>query len=295
MAVYRCAGRKRFDEDGNPYCEHEAGARWTGACPGCGRLYDCEKVGSDKRAANRVTAASAAQSKTEYVSTGRPEVDRVLGGGLVPGCTVLLGGTRGAGKSSLAMDVCDGVAKGARSALFASGEQNEDGVLAICRRMCVSNDRIGIMSNACDADDILRRVEQDKPFLLVVDSLQVVTCSDGKGAEGSIAQVDAVTNLVTAYCARNKICAILLCHVNKEGDLAGSETCQHLVDTITRIDKHVTFTESGEVDERTKGMRVFEGYGKNRNGPDSERAFFEMTEEGLLRPARKSKLILVRS
>lgn len=288
MAVFKCAGKDRYDEDDVPLCDYEAPAPWyCQPCPGCGsRVFNIVKVGAErKRDTARVTAATLAEAPpTVYISTGIEEVDRVLGGGLVGGCTVLISGPRGIGKSTLLMLIANGIAKGVRSTvLYASGEETASQVGKIVQRLGITNDHIEIMGEAWSGDAIAVRIEELKPRLVVIDSLQVVTIDSCEGAEGSPSQISAVINTLTPICQRVGTAAIIVAHMNGQGEIAGGQTAQHLVDTITRFDNEYNDEEEGEP------LRILSVEGKNRNGSTTETALFEMADGGVLRPVRKKK------
>lgn len=300
--VFKCGGRKREYSDGTLYCEYESQEPWYNqACPGCGsRVFDIMRFGTVTKRENRITAATLHEAPaTVYIPTGCPEFDRVMGGGLVAGSSILLSGGRGTGKSSLLMMIADGVATGARSkVLYASGEEGAEGVGKIVRRLNIKNEYIDIMDSehACDIHAIIARAEEIKPTLTVFDSLQVITAGDCDGNEGSSSQINAVVNTINGHLIRSKQCAIIVAHMNGQGEIAGGQTAQHLVDTISRFDKEETFEDYEEdVHGRTKEpLRKLSIDGKNRNGSTNETALFEMLESGLLRPKRpKTRLIRV--
>jgi DNA repair protein RadA/Sms len=249
------------------------------------------KVGSDSKR-ERKTFATIGQ-EIVHIPIGLPPFDLVLSGGLVAGSTVVISGPPGVGKSTLLVAVADAAANATkRPALYASGEQNDTDLGNIAFRLGVKNDRIEPMGNAVDIDDIIERTRALDPFLLIVDSLQVITCNDVKGAEGSLAQGQAVTNIITSFCKEQKTCAIVVCHVTKDGELAGGKVVEHLVDTVLEFDRHYEYDDDGELIEESKHLRVLRS-GKNRSGEEGLEAFFEMTPEGL-KPVRRSRVRLVR-
>src|ERR1700749_2640485 len=136
MAVYRCAGRNRHDEEGNPYCMYEASKRWLGRCPGCGRLYDVLKVGVDKKPdAVRVTLGSLGEVKVKpRIKTNIPSFDRVLNGGVPEGSTVIISGPPGVGKSTLLLMTADSTAVGNKIVTYIAGEQNQDDLAEYAQR-----------------------------------------------------------------------------------------------------------------------------------------------------------------
>lgn len=260
-------------------------------------MYNCDKIGSDgAKKPGRVTAAQAVED-TKYISTGSDEFDRVIGGGLVAGSTILFGGSEGAGKSSLMMAVASQLAS-KRPVLYASGEESDQDVLKIAHRLGVKNERIEIMGNALDVDAIIDRCRELKPVLTVFDSLQVMTCDDVKGSEASVSQEVAVGNIVTGYCKESGMCAVLVNHMTKQGEMKGTTEVKHLVDTVLYLEKF--FVQDGDefaddYGKRFAGMevRILE-VAKNRNGREGVNAFFEMTDSGLAPIKPKSKIIPLR-
>lgn len=297
MALFRCAGRKRFHSDGTPYCQHEAHERWTGRCPSCGRLYNIDKVGADAAPGNkRVTAAQAVED-TAYISTGMADFDRVIGGGLVAGCTILFGGSEGAGKSSLMMATADQLAKH-KKVLYASGEESDRDVLKIAHRLGITNEKIEIMGNALDVYEIIERCKELKPILAIFDSLQVITCDDAKGAEASVSQEVAVANVITGHCKQSGMASVIINHMTKAGEMKGTTEVRHLVDTVLYLDKFLVDEDddfAGDYGKRFAGteVRVLE-VAKNRNGAENLSAFFEMTDHGLSPIQQKSKILQFR-
>lgn len=260
-----------------------------GACPGCGSLtLSCDKIGADRRrtAKKQTSADLAAEKPKERIKTGIADFDRVIGGGLVLGSAILFGGEKGVGKSTLLSMICAGVASAKFPVLYAMAEQGNQGLGDIFRRTGAVSEYVEVKTNAVDVYDIARCVEDSGALLFIVDSLQVVTCDDVGGSEGSIAQCDAALNVFTSLCSNNKKprSAIIVNHLNKGGDFAGSETALHLVDTLLKFEYDVEFDEDGEFLGADK-YRVLSIAQKNRNGSPRERARFEMTDEGMLVPA----------
>ena len=301
MGVYKCAGRKRAYPDDAPYCSYEAPKRWYGPCPECGGWYDIEPFGF-AGGKSKTTLASAA-IETKYYPTGMPFLDRVLGGGLVKGSTILFGGQKGSGKTTLLLALADAIATTTgKHVLYASGEQNAADVGRYAHRLGLANENVELIGNANDIYEITERAEELKPFLIIGDSLQVLVCSDVKGDEGSVSQGIAVTNVFTAHCKRTHQCGILVNHLSKSGEFAGSETVGHLVDTVMSLSHHVfeydeddaknfprKFRYSGEAHMKLRTLTTE----KNRNGEADLIEYLEMTTTGLIPVKKKSKLTLV--
>lgn len=298
MAIFKCGGQWIVDDSGNKTCEYEAETTWRGRrCPGCSRYYDVRRIGAIAAKQKRMTAADLMGMKpTEYIRTGVPDFDRVIGGGLVKGSVVLFGGEKGTGKSTLLTMVAAGIASPKRKVLYAMAETGSRGLAPIFQRtfqrLGADLESVEIMPDATDGYAIRERAEELDAFLLIVDALQVVTLSDVGGDEGSISQCDAVMNLLQAMCCDEKHprCGIIVNHLVKGGDFAGSETTQHLADTLLMFNYDVEYDEENDVLESER-FRVLSIAQKNRNGSPRETARFEMTDEGVLVPAPKSKLL----
>jgi len=243
-------------------------------------MYDIEENQTAARDPMRSTLATAASSKpTVRYQTGIPELDYVLGcdpgpgmpSGLVRGSVVALGGTRGTGKSTISMQALDFVTRGdKRAGFYCSGEQNADDVLGIARRLGIMNPSVQIRAED-EASNIARlTVELEsfrpKPRLVVVDSVQTAYMADVDGDVGKATQIDAVTQWLTSFAKATKITFILICHLNKEGDLAGTEVFQHLVDVLIMLNPHPFFNDDGEIREESANVVEISILGKNRYG-----------------------------
>lgn len=283
--IYRCRG-----------CGYKQEGRWYTACPGCGGLWACERPRNVLGPVSSLaTAAGSSAAKTVYHPTGVAPFDKVIGGGLVDGCTILLGGTRGVGKTTLLLEVCNAIANAERPAFYASGEEKTERIQALADRIGCNNRHLYIKGNQTDIDEIQEVVKELKPFFTVYDSLQVITDPDVKGNEGSSAQGVAVANIITAYYQNHKRhpgSAVIVNHMTKLGDFAGSEEVQHLVDTIVMFDRKMVRDDDGEIKPETINLRQLIS-DKNRNGAEGEEAFFEMTAEGLVALKKSSVLRLV--
>lgn len=256
-------------------------APWAaGRCPHCGGYWDCVRRGGAEKNTESTLAALADQ-ETAYQKTGIRGFDHVIGGGLVAGSVILMGGDRGAGKSSLLVSVAHGIASERRRVIFASAEQRAEDVGQIARRLGALNEHVTVLGNACDADEILERAEELEPALIIFDSLQTMTCSDVGGSEGSTAQGVAVANLITGFCGRTNTAGIIINHLVRSGEFAGAMAVEHVVATILRLE--IVRDENG----RETAGRVL-SVSKNRNGASGLEAHFEMTDKGLVSSSRLS-------
>ena len=288
LAKFYCAGMLRKRADGTPYCEHSSDVRWGSFCPACGRPYNIitRKPPGEN---DRMSLASLAMAKPPVrMSTGSREFDYVLGGGIVPGATIVLTGPPGSGKSTVLIQTADAIARAhpSKCVLYTSGEQNSADVGLIAARLKLESTNIDVLGNEGDAYKITAAAERRKPVLLIVDSVQTAFISDTGGDCGSSEQIKAVTNWLTSFGKVEKVAVILVSHVTKDNSLAGPRAFEHLVDGICYLDPYEILDEkTGEPDPECKALREF-SIGKNRYGPPGLTAVVEMTELGLHPPSK---------
>jgi DNA repair protein RadA/Sms len=213
------------------------------------------------------------ESELVRIPTTIGEVDRVLGGGIVPGSIVLVGGEPGIGKSTLLLQVASALAaRDDRSVLYASGEESAGQVRLRAGRLGLlhgsSADRIQVVS-ASEVGRITELAREQRPCLLVVDSIQTMTSDELDGPAGSVGQVRECASRLTELAKQEEIAVILVGHVTKDGTLAGPKTLEHLVDAVLNLEG-----------ERTATMRLLRAT-KNRFGSTEEVGVFEMAEKGL--------------
>ena len=175
----------------------------------------------------------------ERWSTGSAEIDRVLGGGLVPGSVTLLGGEPGAGKSTLLLQVCAALARAGRRVLYCSAEESCAQVRLRAERLDALVESL-LLAAETDVPAVLELVDRCRPAVLVVDSIQTVRDPQAAGGAGSVAQVRDAASAITAAAKRDGVAAWLVGHVTKDGQLAGPRTLEHLVDTVVELggDRH---------------------------------------------------------
>jgi DNA repair protein RadA/Sms len=213
------------------------------------------------------------------MSTGIGELDRVLGGGVVPGSLVLLGGEPGIGKSTLLLQAASNVARQSGPVLYSSGEESEHQIKSRGERLGVGRAPLYLLAETC-LERVLEELIRLKPSLLIVDSIQTIFSLKMQSAPGSIGQVrEAATQILFAAKSQN-IPTFLVGHVTKEGSLAGPKALEHVVDTVLYFEG-----------ERHHSHRVVRAV-KNRFGAVSELGVFEMTGEGLRAVANPSALFL---
>jgi DNA repair protein RadA/Sms len=264
-----------------------ASPQWAGQCPTCGEWNTL--VEEAVRAVGRPVAATVGEpallvgdvptEERSPTTTGVGEVDRVLGGGLVPGSVTVIGGAPGMGKSTLLLQVAAAVAASGRTALYSSSEESRVQVRARAERLGVVTDRLWLHAEA-SVDHLLATVDDVRPDLVVVDSVQTAFDPETGSAPGSLNQVRAVAQRMVIE-ARARGCAVVLVgQVTKDGNLAGPKALEHIVDTVLAFegDKH-------------HALRLLRAV-KHRYGATDDLGVLEMTELGLVGVPDPSGLFL---
>ncbi|WP_051463050.1 DNA repair protein RadA [Haloglycomyces albus] len=273
-------------------CGHRV-PKLLGRCPECGSWGSMDEAAPppttapDPRSSQRrlpsqearpISSISAEQAAN--VPTGISELDRVLGGGLVPGGVVLISGEPGVGKSTLLLDCAHRFAQtGRRKSLIVTGEESASQV----RRRADRTDNLSeglYLAAETDLGAALSHIDSVRPGLVIIDSVQTVMANDVEGVPGGVTQVKAVASALTAEAKNRNMTVILVGHVTKEGNIAGPRALEHLVDTVVHFegDKH-------------SSLRLLRGV-KNRFGPADEVGCFEMREDGIVSLPDPSGLFL---
>ena len=269
-------------------CGHEE-SKWLGQCPMCKEwnTFVEEKVtpvkgNSVKNAlveAEVVTLNSVSTDQDERIKTEIAELDRVLGGGIVPGSLVLVGGDPGIGKSTLLLQVCQRLADQKKKVLYISGEESLKQIKLRANRMGEFNEHLLLL---CETNlEIIRSViEKQKPEIAIVDSIQTMYSEDVASAPGSVSQVREATNTFMQLAKGMTISIFIVGHVTKEGTVAGPRVLEHMVDTVLYFegDRHASY-------------RILRGV-KNRFGSTNEIGVFEMRQTGLVEVANPSEFML---
>jgi DNA repair protein RadA/Sms len=259
--------------------------KWLGRCPDCGQWnsYVEEVAIADSSPAETVVAPPA-QVLTQgegdaRLPTGLPGLDRVLGGGLVPGALVLLGGEPGIGKSTLLLQVGRGVAASAGDVLYATGEESAGQVRLRADRLEIREPRLLVFAET-DVVAIVAEAGRRSPALLIVDSIQAVREPALSSSAGTVSQVRESASALQRFAKARGVPVILIGHVTKDGSLAGPKSLEHLVDAVVSIEG-----------ERSSARRILRGT-KNRFGSVDEIALYEMSARGLSEVPNASAALL---
>ncbi len=273
-------------------CAHQA-AKWLGKCPQCGEWNSfVEEVvrpqgrgiaanpmpSSENNEPISVTEVDNLQEQ-DRLHCNIDEVDRVLGGGLVPGSLVLIGGDPGVGKSTLLCQMLHGLATRYDRVLYASGEESVAQTGMRAKRVGANAPGLSLYAET-NLDAILEQALKHKPAVLAVDSIQTIHSDALDSIPGSVSQVRECTGRLMAFSKRSGIPAILIGHVTKEGSIAGPKTLEHMVDTVLHFEG-----------EGTKPYRILRAI-KNRFGSTQEIGVFEMRGSGLSEVPNPSELFL---
>ena len=252
--------------------------KWLGCCADCGEWNSLveERAPSASNASTRLgTAGNGARlfseidsSNAQRLSTGVSELDRVLGGGLVPGSLVLLGGEPGIGKSTLLLQAAARVSENGRPVLYCSGEESPHQVRARGQRLGVSSAPLYLLAETC-LERVLDECVKVSPGLVIIDSIQTAFSSKLEAAPGTIGQVREVATQLLFWAKGRNVPVLIVGHVTKQGGLAGPKVLEHVVDTVLYFEG-----------DRHHAHRVVRAV-KNRFGAVSELGLFRMTASGL--------------
>ena len=259
-------------------CAHES-ARWEGRCGGCGEwntLVEESRTGPRGQASHGATPvrpialADVRATEQRRFSTGIGELDAVLGGGLVPGSLVLIGGAPGIGKSTLTtMALANLLADGRRS-LYISAEESAAQVRLRAERLSNPSAMLIPVAAETDLHTVIATIQQERPEVCVIDSVQTLHCAQLSSAAGSVAQVREVAGELMRVAKAQGVAVLLVGHVTKEGSLAGPRVLEHLVDCVLQFE--------GERERTYRTVRAI----KNRFGSTNEAGVFEMRDDGLV-------------
>ncbi|WP_207941908.1 DNA repair protein RadA [Enterococcus sp. DIV2402] len=274
-------------------CQHcgYISPRYLGKCPQCGSWNSMveEKIQdtSDRRTRTTLTGqkmqptklADVIPKKEPRVQTQLGELNRVLGGGVVPGSMVLLGGDPGIGKSTLLLQVSQQLAATGGKVLYVSGEESAEQIKMRAQRLGVVDNEFYLYAET-DMHDISRAIESLEPDYVIIDSIQTMTQPDISSVAGSVSQVRETTAELLKIAKTNGIAIFIVGHVTKEGSIAGPRMLEHMVDTVLYFE--------GEQHQSFRILRAV----KNRFGSTNEIGIFEMREGGLEEVANPSQVFL---
>ena len=270
-------------------------SKWAGRCENCGEWNTLlEQVATTETEVKSALAKGAVSGKKlEAVSintiepsdagsrlpTGFPDLDTVLGGGILLGSVSLLAGQPGMGKSTILMQVCSNVASGGHKVLYVSGEESAGQVKLRAVRLGASSDKLHFASSA-SGNDIAKTIEEGGYDLVIVDSIQTLSMAEISSAPGTVSQVSNCGNLIIRAAKSSGTAVIIVGHVTKEGTLAGPKVLEHLVDVVLNFEG-----------DRYGGFKTIRAV-KNRFGSTTEVAIFEMATQGLVEVKNPSEALL---
>ena len=265
--------------------------KWSGCCDSCGEWNTIvedtplstgpasKSLGGKRGAAIQLTDLSTEEAPPPRTTSGITELDRVLGGGLVPASAILVGGDPGIGKSTLLLQAAAQFAKAGLKTIYVSGEEASAQVRMRAQRLGLSDAPVQLAAET-NLRDILTTLEAERPQLAIIDSIQTMWADNVDSAPGSVSQVRAAAHELTSFAKRKGISVILVGHVTKEGQIAGPRVVEHMVDTVLYFEG-----------ERGHQFRILRAV-KNRFGPADEIGVFEMTGGGLSEVGNPSALFL---
>ena len=271
-------------------------SRWQGQCSACKAWNTISEVrmvsvqqpskgdrfsgyAGETRAKIQTLSEISLQEMPRF-SSGFNELDRVLGGGIVPGSAILIGGHPGAGKSTLLLQVMCGLAQN-MTALYVTGEESLQQVAMRANRLGLPPERLNMLSET-SVEQICNLADQLKPQIIVIDSIQVMHLADIQSSPGSVAQVRECASFLTRYAKTRQVAIIMVGHVTKDGTLAGPKVLEHCIACSILLE--------GESDSRYRTLRSH----KNRFGAVNELGVFAMTEQGLREVKNPSAIFLSR-
>ncbi|MBR2262472.1 MAG: DNA repair protein RadA [Paludibacteraceae bacterium] len=271
-------------------CGAEA-AKWVGKCPACGEwnTYVEEIIRKEKNVPSTVGFISSEKTKpiriqevetTDEVrnDTGNNEFNRVLGGGIVPGSLTLIGGEPGIGKSTLVLQIVLNI-KGKRT-LYVSGEESTKQLKLRADRLMIQNNPDCYIVSETSLEQIFVHIQNVKPDLVIIDSIQTISTEMAESSPGSVTQVRECSAALLKFAKESSVPVLLIGHINKEGNIAGPKVLEHIVDTVLQFegDQHYMY-------------RILRSI-KNRFGSTEELGIYEMRQSGLREVSNPSELLL---
>ncbi len=266
-------------------CGYES-SKWLGKCPACNEWNSFfeQKIAKSKSVSRDVSTKSEKIQDVDLtpvprMDSGFSELNRVLGGGIVPGSVCLLGGDPGIGKSTLLLQVCKNLAQQGLKVLYASGEESKTQIKMRAIRLSATQEEIYLHSEN-ELNDILNEADNIKPQILVIDSIQTVYTEDSPSTPGTVSQVRECTMGLMRYAKSKNICVLIIGHMTKDGVIAGPKVLEHMVDCVLYFEG-----------EKQSAYRIIRS-NKNRFGASNEIAVFDMLESGLSEIKNPSELFI---
>lgn len=271
-------------------CGYES-SKWMGQCPGCREWNTFVEETLEKKTAGKLKSVAGGNQdlksyklseidmqEKERMKTRFPELDRVLGGGIVPGSMILVGGDPGIGKSTLLLQVCRNLSD-TMSVLYVSGEESLQQIKMRAERIGTFSDQLQLLCET-NLERISQVIERQKPSVVIIDSIQTMYNEEVSSAPGSVSQVRESTGRLMQIAKGMGVTVFIVGHVTKEGVVAGPRVLEHMVDTVLYFegDRHAAY-------------RILRGV-KNRFGSTNEIGVFEMCEEGLREVENPSEFML---
>ena len=266
-------------------CGYES-SKWMGQCPGCREwntlVEEVVTKASGVRAVHMVQPTSLndiSMEEEDKLLTHMSELDRVLGGGIVPGQLTLVGGDPGIGKSTILLQMCQNLAADGRKILYISGEESLKQIKIRAMRIGEFTDQLKLLCET-DLDTVEAVIKQEKPDIVVIDSIQTMYAERVTSAPGSVSQVREATAVFLRLAKSMPVATFIVGHVTKEGTVAGPRVLEHMVDTVLYFegDRHASY-------------RILRGV-KNRFGSTDEIGVFEMESDGLKEVTNPSRMML---
>ncbi|RLB20731.1 MAG: DNA repair protein RadA [Deltaproteobacteria bacterium] len=275
QSIYICQG-----------CGYQA-PKWMGRCPDCGQWNSLVETVMHPSKGHRENISCAGPQAINQIiihpeiriQTGIAEFDRILGGGVVSGSLVLIGGEPGIGKSTLVLQVLNQLAERRLKALYITGEESLQQIKMRASRLQISSDHLYVLTATC-IEDCFRKIEELKPDIMAVDSIQTMYTEDLSSTPGTVGQIREVSAKLMAFGKTSQTPIFLIGHVTKEGAIAGPKVLEHLVDTVLYFE--------GDSNHIYRILRSV----KNRYGSTNEIGVFEMRDKGLEEVGNPSRLFL---
>jgi DNA repair protein RadA/Sms len=269
-------------------------SKWQGKCTNCGVWDSVVEFRTSSGTSSRAGRSAAARADTpvivpiascepgnvKRIRSKMGELDRVLGGGLVPGSVTLLGGEPGIGKSTLLLQLLAQWGRSGRTVVYVTGEESLEQVSLRAHRLGLHGDPVLFLADTM-VDRVCTLLDEHKPAVVVIDSIQTMMCEEIESTPGSVAQVRESAAVLLRYAKQRGVAVLLVGHVTKDGSLAGPRLLEHMVDTVLGFE--------GDANYQYRILRAL----KNRHGPSGEIALFTMSDRGLSEITNASDLFML--